>query len=75
MDEFEFLNHQSAQNRRINDTRAAFRMIGELLGLIIGAVALVLMAYAGQLPDWWAIALTLAGTACVFFRLGRFIGQ
>lgn len=75
MDEFDFLNQRTAENRRINDTRAAFRMIGELLGLIIAATVLVILAYTGRLPDWWAIALVLAGTACVFFRLGQFVGQ
>lgn len=75
MAEFDFLNQWTAENRRINDTRAMFRMIGELLGLVIAATVLVILAYAGRLPDWWAIALVLAGTACVFFRLGQFVGQ
>ena len=75
MDEFDFLNQRTAENRRINDTRAVFRMIGELLSLVIAATVLVIMAYIGRLPDWWAIALVLTGTACVFFRLGQFVGQ
>jgi membrane protein YdbS with pleckstrin-like domain len=74
MDEFDFLNRRTAENRRINDTRAAFRMIGELLALIIAAAVLVILAYIGKIPDWWTIALVLAGTGCVFFRLGRFVG-
>ena len=75
MDEFDFLNQRTAENRRINDTRAVFRMIGEFLGLIIAATMLVILAYIGRLPDWWAIAMVLAGTGCVFFRLGQFVGQ
>ena len=74
MDEFAFLNQRTAENRRINDSRAAFRMIGELLALIIVATVLVILAFVGMIPDWWTIALVLAGTACVFFRLGRFVG-
>ena len=86
MDEFDFLNQQTAENRRIkaaraaeirriNSARATFRMIMDLVDLIVVTAALVLLAYTGHVSVWLAACLLLAGTACVFFRLGRFIGQ
>ena len=74
MDEFDFLNQRTAENRRINDTRAAFRMIGELLALIIAAAVLAILACIDLAPNWLAFTLVLAGTARVSFRLGRFVG-
>lgn len=74
MDEFDFLNQRTAENRRINDTRAAFRMIGELLALLIAAAVLAILACIDLAPNWLAFTLVLAGTARVSFRLGRFVG-
>ena len=74
MDEFDFLNQRTAENRRINDTRAAFRMIGELLALLIAAAVLAFLACIDLAPNWLAFTLVLAGTARVSFRLGRFVG-
>lgn len=86
MDEFDFLNQQTAENRRIkaaqdaearriNSAKEAFRMITDLICLAIVTAALVLLAYTGQISVWLAACLVLADTACVFFRLGRFVGQ
>lgn len=75
MDEFDFLNQRTAENRRINDTRAAFRTIGELLALLIAAAVLAILACIDLAPNWLAFTLVLAGTARVSFRLGRFVGD
>lgn len=73
MDEFDFLNQCTAENRRKAEFRGITQKVVELIGLIAAAAILVMMAYNGRIPDWWAIALVLAGTACVFYRLGRFM--
>lgn len=73
-DELEHLNQIAAQNRRKAEFNGIARMAVELMGLVAAAAVLVTMAYAGRIPDWWTIALVLAGTGCVFFRLGRFVG-
>lgn len=72
-EELEFLSRVMAENRRNAEFRGITQKVVELISLIAAAAILVMMAYNGRIPDWWAIALVLAGTACVFFRLGRFV--
>lgn len=74
MDEFDFLNQRTAENRRINDAQTAFHMICELLALLIAAAVLAILACIDLAPNWLAFTLVLAGTARVSFRLGRFVG-
>ena len=75
MDEFDFLNRRTAENRRANEVRATWRMVIELVWLIAGSAVLAFLVCIGLMPELLAIAIVLAATAFVFFRLGRFIGQ
>ena len=75
MDEFDFLNRRTAENRRANEVRATWRMVIELVWLIVGSAVLAFLVCVGLMPDLLAVAIVLAATAFVFYRLGRFIGQ
>lgn len=75
MDEFDFLNRRTAENRRANEVRATWRMVVEFVWLIVGSAVLAFLVCVGLMPDLLAVAIVLAATAFVFFRLGRFIGQ
>lgn len=74
MDEFDFLNRRTAENRRANEVRATWRMVIELVWLIVGSAVLAFLVCVGLMPDLLAVAIVLAATAFVFFRLGRFVG-